>query len=142
MSENKGGLDDERLSGRCLCGAITFAVDANGGTVSACHCKMFRRWSGGVLLALQSSNALQIDGEEHLAVYRSSQWGERCFCQNCGSNLFWRTQALEHVSVMAGAINEEDQPTLMSQVFIDKKPGYFSFANQTTMEIEADIFVK
>mgnify|MGYP001812353997 FL=1 len=142
MSVNKSGPGDERLSGNCLCGAITFTVDADGGTVGACHCKMCRRWSGGVLLALDSSNALQIDGEENLAIYKSSEWGERCFCKICGSNLFWRMQSSEHVSVMAGAINEEDQLTLGSQIFVDRKPGYFEFANETTNLTEADIYAK
>ncbi len=142
MNENNSGANGKRPSGNCLCGAVTFTLAANGGEVGACHCKMCRSWSGGVLLALQSTKDLQVEGEDNLAVYKSSDWGERCFCKICGSNLFWRTQSLDHVSVMAGAINEEDQLTLTSQIFIDRKPDYFGFANKTSMETEADIFAK
>ena len=67
--------------------------------------------------------------EDNLAVYKSSDCGERCFGKSCRSNLFWRTQSSDHVSIMAGAINEEDQLT-------------FDFANQTTMETEADMIAK
>lgn len=114
MNESNSDANGKSLPVNCLCGAITFTVTAKCGEAGACHCKMCRRWSGGVLLSLQSTRGLQIDGEENPALYKSSDWGEYCFYKICGSNLFWHTQFQGHVSVMVGALNEEDQLTLTS----------------------------
>jgi len=142
MNETSSAATGKHLSGKCLCGAISFTATANGGEVAACHCRMCRRWSGGVHLALLSATDLAMEVEDNLAVYKSSDWGERCFGKRCRSNLFWRTQSSDHVPIMAGAINEEDRLTFTSQIFIERKPAYFDFANQTTMETEADMIAK
>ena len=142
MNETSSAATGKRLSGKCLCGAISFTATVNGGEVALCHCRMCQRWSGGVNLAVLSATDLGMEVEDNLVIYKSFDWGERCFGKSCRSNLFWRTQSGDHVSILAGAINEEDQLTLTAQIFIDRKPTYFDFANQTTMEPEADMIAK
>ncbi len=142
MNETSSGATGKRLSCKCLCRAISFTATANGGEFAVCHCRMCHRWSGGLHLALLSAADLAMEVEDNLAIYKSSDWGERCFGKSCRSNLFWRTQSGDHVPIMAGAINEEDQLTITSQILIDRKPTYFDFANQTTMETEADMIAK
>jgi hypothetical protein len=74
--------------------------------------------------------------------YASSAWGERCFCRVCGSNLVWRSPELGMTSVMAGSLDDESALTITSQIFIDHKPEYYDFANETPMETEADIVAR
>lgn len=123
--------DDGKRKGRCLCGAVTFSVDGGKNEVGACHCSMCRRWSGGPLLVLEAGNGVTFSGEDSISVYKSSEWGERGFCSKCGTNLFWRMSDGSFCVVSAGALEDTDGLTFINQIFIDEKPSYYDFANDT-----------
>lgn len=134
--------DAQHLSGKCLCGAITFTVDSPTGTIGVCHCKMCRTWSGGLVFAIEDARDLAISGEGSLGVYKSSDWGERCFCKTCGTNLFWRSEQFGHIAVMAGSIEQEDNLTFANEIYVDHTPGYFAFANDTHKLTEAEFLAQ
>jgi len=134
--------DVQELTGKCLCGAITFTVASPSGRIGACHCKMCRTWSGGLVFAIEDARDLVISGEENLGVFKSSDWGERCFCKTCGTNLFWRSEQFNHTAVMAGSIEQEDRLTFASEIYVDRSPGYFAFANETNKMTEAEFLAQ
>jgi hypothetical protein len=70
-------------TGTCLCGAVTFTADIKP-KISACHCGMCRKWTGGVFLTVQARD-VRFTGEDAIATYTSSDWAERGFCSRCGS---------------------------------------------------------
>lgn len=120
------------VDGRCLCGTVTFRAKAASSDVGACHCSMCQRWTAGPLLALDINPAsLVIGGEGSLGIYRSSDWGERCFCKTCGTALFWRSRDGQHAVVSAGALYDKSDLNFASQIFTDEKPSYYQFANKT-----------
>ena len=120
-----------KASGSCLCGAVTITTNTLGDNVGACHCHMCRRWSGGPLLAIDCGTDVEIDGVEHVATYDSSEWAERAFCKTCGSNLFYRLKESGQYMVGAGLFEPDPEVRFASQVFIDSKPDYYDFANDT-----------
>ncbi len=131
--------EDLTRTGRCLCGAVTFTVELKAAHFDACHCGMCRRWSGGPAFAVEAKAAPAIDGADKLASYSSSDWGVREFCSTCGSNLFWRSPQFGIASVYLGALDNADDLTFETQIFVDHKlPGY-SFAEQTQMMTEAEV---
>ena len=75
--------------------------------------------------------SLKVSGEEFLEAYASSEWGERCFCKKCGSVLMWRARDNSHLVVSAGALEDRGGLKLATQIFIDEKPAYYDFANET-----------
>lgn len=117
--------------GRCLCGAVRFRATIGAREMGACHCSMCRRWSGGVFLAVECQG-VSVEDSEHLGVYSSSQWGERCFCKQCGSTLFWRSKDGAHHAVSVQAFEDPSTFALVSQIFVDEKPASYSFAEATT----------
>jgi hypothetical protein len=119
------------ISGACLCGAVRFSVRAKSMEVGVCHCSMCRRWTGGPFMAVEAAAPPAFAGEEHVAVYRSSDWAERGFCGRCGTVLFWRMPDGRHYAVSAGALDSASAFTLGAQVFIDEKPDFYDFANDT-----------
>ena len=131
-----------RLDGKCLCGAVTFTVNSPNRHVGVCHCKMCRTWSGGVVFALEDATDLQISGEDSMTVYKSSDWGERCFCKVCGTSLFWRSPTFGHTAVMAGALTDTTGLEFTSQIFIDSKPDYYDFANDTKKMTEQEFLAQ
>lgn len=70
----------------------------------------------------------QFAGDAPLGVYRSSDWGERVFCRNCGSSLIWRTQDGEHQSVSVQCFDDPSRFALESEIFIDEKPASYALA--------------
>jgi len=124
----------EEVGGRCLCGAVAFRARPHGRAVGACHCSLCRRWAAGPFLGLGcDGDAIAITGEAGLGVYRSSQWGERCFCKTCGSVLFWRTADHKHYEISAGALDDQSGLTFERQIYTDEKPAFYDFANKTEM---------
>lgn len=129
-------------SGLCLCGAVRVHMTPRSGNVDACHCTMCRRWSGGPFLGVDSEGALRFEGEEAIAVYASSEWAERGFCRHCGTHLFWRLRAGGHWSVPVGLLDEGEPWRLASQIFIEEKPRWYSFAEPTTNLTGEEVFAK
>lgn len=127
-------------TGRCLCGNVKFTIRESDDEVGACHCDMCRRWSGGPLLVLDCGKAIEFEGEEHIVRYKSSDWAERGFCGTCGSNLFYFLTTGNQYFVSAGALDNQSGLKFATQVFIDEKPGYYDFANQTRMMTGAELF--
>jgi hypothetical protein len=90
------------------------------------------------MLAVHCGPNVEFTGEEHIAVYASSAWAERAFCKNCGTHLYYKLLATGEYFVPAGTFESEDF-VLSSQIYIDKKPDYYSFANQTPMLTEQQV---
>ena len=127
--------------GRCLCGAIQVVTKSCGEEMGACHCGMCRRWcGGGPLLAVDCGTDVSIVGEENVGVYKSSAWAERGFCKRCGTNLFYRLSETRQYVLPVGLFDGSFEFT--SQIFIDAKPDYYSFANETRNMTGAEVFAK
>lgn len=125
------------MKGRCLCGAVTLQC-ADAREIGACHCGFCRRWGGGPLLAVHAGRDVQFGGAEHIARYASSDWAERAFCRHCGSHLFYRLLATGEYFVPAGLFDTDDLE-MKSQIYIDRKPPYYAFANDTPTLTEQQV---
>jgi hypothetical protein len=131
--------ETHQRQGRCLCGSVTINATQVGASVGACHCTMCRTWGGGPMLAVECAPGAAIAGEEWITVYPSSEWAERAFCSRCGSHLFYRLKADGKLFVPPG-IMEGDLPiTFDHEVFIDEKPPYYDFANETRQLTGAEL---
>lgn len=120
----------ENRRGACLCGAVGFSADLKALEVGTCHCSMCRKWSGGVFMAVEC-NSVEFDADAPFGVYRSSEWGERCFCTKCGSSLLWRSVDGAHFAVSLQAFEKPEEFKFVSQIFIDEKPANYSFSEAT-----------
>jgi hypothetical protein len=117
------------VKGKCLCGAVSYSAELASPDVTICHCNMCRRWTGGVLMALMPSGKPAFSGEENIAVYQSSEWGERGFCKTCGSNLFWKLAGVDEYHLAAGALEDTSALKMASEIFVEEQPKLYSFAN-------------
>lgn len=82
------------------------------------------------------------DAGAPIGSYKGSEWGERIFCQTCGSSLVWQSQDGVHQSVSIQAFDDPSQFAITSQIFIDRKPGCYALANETKDMTEAEVFAK
>lgn len=129
-----------QLSGQCLCGAVTVNVTPDAERMDACHCSLCRKWSGGPFLAMSCSDNVTIEAGESLGVFQSSQWAERTFCKTCGTAIAWRLQDQTNYHVSASLFKETADYPFAMQVFIDEKPGNYSFEQKTKTMTGAEVF--
>ncbi|MCS5516360.1 GFA family protein [Pseudomonas qingdaonensis] len=128
----------QEKQGSCLCGAIHLSVSLDNASVSACHCSMCRKWSGGPLMVVHSTQTLRLSGDTP-RIYDSSEWAQRGFCGTCGTHLFYRLKAGGFDAVPVGVLDGESDWALELQIYIDQKPGYYCFANQTRTLTGAEV---
>ncbi len=130
----------ETRTGQCLCGAVRYRLTKPVHDVDACHCAMCRRWSGSPLMAIDGGTEVAFEGEDQIARYRSSQWAERAFCRTCGTHLFFRLVESGQYFLFAGTLDDQSGLTLQTQIFVEEKPDWYDFANDTKMMTGAEVF--
>ena len=90
------------------------------------------------MLAVHCGPNVEFNGAENIKVYASSDWAERAFCKHCGTHLYYKLLATGEYFVPAGTF-ESDNFELASQIYIDNKPDYYSFANRTPTLTEQQV---
>ncbi|MEX0286914.1 MAG: GFA family protein [Paracoccaceae bacterium] len=116
------------ITGRCLCGDITFEVQGTPQGISACHCQQCRKQSGHVWSsAWVPRGELQISGP--VAWYDASPQATRGFCQRCGSFLFWAAHDEDTISFAMGALDEPTGLKLEKHIFVADKGDYYDIAD-------------
>ena len=129
------------VSGSCLCSAVTLTVPTEG-HIEACHCGMCRKWGGGPLLALMPTGKPEINDADNISSYSSSEWAERAFCKSCGTHLYYRMKEHNNYAIPAGLFKDNGSFSMHEQIFIDKKPDYYDFANDTPRLTQKEVFEK
>ncbi|GGY56448.1 GFA family protein [Parvularcula lutaonensis] len=118
-------MSDLEITGRCLCGAVTYEATSKNGRLGVCHCSDCQRWKGGPFIGLDVET-ISIEGP--VRWYSSSEWAERGSCSECGSALFWRMKDGRHQTVSAGSVDDPSAiKDIKSHIFIDSKPDYYDF---------------
>lgn len=129
------------MKGHCLCAQVTIELE-DIDTFEACHCGMCRRWGSGPLMAVHSHKKPNITGVDSMTVYPSSEWAERAFCNICGTNLYYHQLGSETYVLSLGLFQDQPDFDFASQIFIDKKPSYYEFANDTEYLTQQQLFDK
>lgn len=128
--------------GACLCGAVRVTATPKSSSIGVCHCGMCRRWGGGPLFAAECGGEVDFEGAEHISVFASSEWAERGFCRTCGTHLFYRLKQDAFYAIPIGLFEHSDQWLFSEQIFIDQKPSFYSFAEDTKNLTGAQVFAQ
>ena len=80
--------------GQCHCGAVSYEMPAETRHRALCHCGDCRRHAGAPAVAwgLVGREQLKVEGETK--AYASSEHGQRHFCPECGTGLFYTNEAV------------------------------------------------
>lgn len=129
------------MKAKCLCGAVEVTAPDHE-EVGVCHCSMCRRWGGGPMFAVHCGSGVEFGGTAKPQTYRSSEWAERGFCPTCGTHLFYHLLPSDEYILSAGLFQANESFRLASQIFIDEKPGFYDFANQTPVMTGPEVFAQ
>jgi hypothetical protein len=119
--------------GGCLCGAVRFTARLTGTSFGVCHCPMCRKWTGSALLGMTvPAGNVAWTGAEHIARRQSSGWGERAWCRDCGSPVWFRVTVdsplAGTIELPIGSFDNADGLTMANEIYIDVKPDSYAFA--------------
>ena len=106
------------LVGHCLCDAVRISADEKPKAVEICQCTMCRRWGGGFYAGISLQDPV-IEGDADISRYRSSEWAERAFCRQCGSNLWFTFLPTGHRSFCAGLFEDLADAEIEKEIFCD-----------------------
>lgn len=129
-----------KVTGRCLCGSVEYTASEQMEDYGVCHCDACRRWASGPFFATNGDASIKFKGEENISRYKSSDWAERGFCKNCGSNLFYYLVPTGQYMMAVGTLDDQASLIMHTEVFIDEKPASYDFANETEKMTGEEVF--
>ncbi len=102
------------LSGKCLCGAVSYTCAVDPVFAGNCHCNDCQKTSGSGYAPIMffPENSVSISGEVKYfeSKGKSGNAINRGFCPTCGSQLFGKPAALPGVlGIRAGTLDDTSQ---------------------------------
>jgi hypothetical protein len=115
----------DKITGRCLCEAVTYEITGPLGPIFNCHCSKCRRWHGAAFrtrASIRRSQFRWLSGEDFLREYRSSEHVTKTFCSVCGSNLasFYANRP-DIVGVPLGGLEQDPGDRPQAHIFVGSK---------------------
>ena len=138
---------EKTYHGQCLCGEVTIKATQLDHKMGACHCSKCRKWGAGPFLGVDCGSAVTFTHPELISTFDSSDWAERGFCKNCGTHLFYRLKG-NNQHIVPIDLFDFDSSDLKEaivfdhQIFVDEKPGYYSFSETTHNMTGAEVFAQ
>lgn len=129
------------MDASCVCGETQLSAVLKNHHVNVCHCSICRKQSSGVMMTIDiEAQSLHFNKQQYLTIYKSSEWGERGFCQRCGTNLFWRTQDGDYCNINVFALHQQPEDlNLDTEIYIDNKPHFYDFKCSKQQLTEAEV---
>ena len=120
-------MPHETVTGRCLCGAVSFTLAPPLRDVIVCHCRQCARWTGYAVAAtaVAPEKLTIVSGADQLKWFKSSSHAERGFCATCGSSLFWKPEDGTRIAVLAGALDPPTHLSVSAHIFVADKSDYY-----------------
>ena len=120
-----------RLAGKCLCGAVHYAVADEFRYAANCHCSDCRRTTGSAFkpFAGIESDKLEVTaGGDTLMIFGDPD-GHNAHCKVCGSLLYSLVRAGAFVHVAMGTL--VDDPTIRptKHIFVGSKAPWFTITD-------------
>lgn len=113
-------------SGQCLCGAVRLDARLTGDGIHMCHCRQCQRWTGGGPFTVVAVSELAMTGQDSIGTYHASDWGERGFCKQCGSTLYWTMQGRDVQGVPVGLLDDQTGLKVTEEIFVDHRPDWLA----------------
>ncbi|MEM7359180.1 MAG: GFA family protein [Pseudomonadota bacterium] len=110
-------------TGSCACGAIRYRAESVA-PIWYCHCRQCRNITGHYMAASQVAlDQIEISGEPKW--YYVNERSRHGFCPECGSQLFWRNNENDYLSVTGGSMDDASELTNKGHIFTGEKGAYY-----------------
>jgi hypothetical protein len=126
-------VEANTILGSCLCGSVRYEIAASLENAEHCHCSMCRKAHGA---AFSTNSVIPTDkltvtsGADLISEYQSSPKRRKCFCSNCGSQLFIRRlDRPEFTVVTLGTVDGDPRVLPQRHVFVASKAAWYEIAD-------------
>tara|TARA_R110002096_G_scaffold434268_2_gene655300 strand:+ start:109 stop:534 length:426 start_codon:yes stop_codon:yes gene_type:complete len=124
---------NEKYTGKCLCGAITYVAHGPPVVVAQCHCEQCRRLSGTghSVGAMFVASAVVVSGKQSEFSYISDKGSEvtKVFCATCGSPVYGKNSRIpDHLTLTLGTMDDATGLDVEVVIFERDKPHWDQLA--------------
>ncbi len=119
------------LAGRCLCGAVHYAVADEFLYAANCHCSNCRRATGSAFkpfAGIEREKLSITKGENQLLMF-GNESGHDTHCKVCGSLLYSVVRDGAFVHVAMGTLADEPSIRPTSHIFVGSKAPWFEITD-------------
>ncbi len=88
--------------------------------------------------SVKAAGEAVVTGREYVSLYKSSEWGARHFCRECGSHLFYSAPSAHYFGVSAGTIDDLSGLSFTTEIYVDCKPAAYDADKPTQKLTEAE----
>lgn len=114
-------------TGSCACGAISYSAEEVQ-PIWYCHCRQCRNITGHFMAAAQVDlDKITIVGEPKW--YYVTERSRHGFCPECGSQLFWRNEQNNYMSLTGGGMDDTSGLGNKGHIFVNEKGDYYDIPN-------------
>jgi len=119
-------------TGGCLCGALRYSSSVDPIDAGYCHCRMCQKISGATVLPWASFSPSDLNYTKgQPKIYKSSDWGQREFCEACGSQIAFRgMERNDTVEINVGTLDDPEIITPEYHVWCASQVSWFDTADE------------
>jgi len=120
------------LAGKCLCGAVEYAVLDEFAYAANCHCSQCRRTTGSAFkpfAGIERDKLTVTKGRADLMMFGEEQ-GHDTHCKVCGSLLYSVVRAGAYVHVAMGTLVDEPTIRPTKHIFVGSKAPWFTITDK------------
>ncbi len=126
--------------GSCLCGTVSFEVDAEIRRFHHCHCRTCRKAHATVYgsSALVDKNAFRVlTGARSIGEYESSPGKIRSFCKICGTHVYARSaRDPNDIVLRLGALDGGLGIKAVGHIWVSHKPDWYDITDDLPQQSE------
>jgi hypothetical protein len=129
---NPGKAGERSLAGRCLCGAVQYAVADEFLYAANCHCSNCRRATGSAykpFAGIERDKLVITKGEENLIVFGDENGGDMR-CGACGSFLYSVVRDGAFVHIAMGTLVGVPSIRPNAHIFVGSKASWHTITDE------------
>ena len=126
------------FEGSCLCGQVSWRVDARLDRLSHCHCSMCRKAHGApfaTFAAAKPSKLAWLSGVNDISHYQASAALTRSFCSHCGSSVPLAVGE-QYVGIPVGCMDSELAVTTQEHIFVGSQAPWHRIEDELPRHLE------
>ncbi|MER8727872.1 GFA family protein [Mesorhizobium sp. M1027] len=128
---NNQNASNRMLAGKCLCGAVQYAVADAFIYAANCHCSNCRRTTGSAFkpfAGIERDRLSLTKGEDNLMIF-GDETGHDAHCRTCGSLLYSVVRDGAFVHVAMGTLVDEPTIRPTQHIFVGSKAKWFTITD-------------
>ena len=128
---NPRAASARKLAGKCLCGAVEYAVADEFRYAMNCHCSQCRQATGSAfksLAGIEREKFRVTRGGDQLATFGGAA-GHDARCKDCGSLLYSIVRDGAFVHVAMGSLVDDPSIRPTKHIFVGSKAPWFTIAD-------------